>query len=131
MPEPTATSFAALAAGISALTLAAFGVDYYSLLYALIGAMFALYRSEQMTWGRAVVYVLLATLTGAVLGNLAAGYIGVKPPRIVLIGLCLAGGIVAQAIASALLDAAPRLSKIVVGSLERVLRRVTGTGGKP
>jgi hypothetical protein len=126
MPEPTSATIAATLAGLSAITLALFGVDYYSLLYALIGAMFALFKSEQMSWGRAVVYVLLATLAGAVLGNLAAGYVAVNPPRLVLIGFCGAGGLLAQAIASALLQAAPGFADIVVKGLERLLKRVVG-----
>lgn len=125
MPEPTSAVLAAIA-GLSAITLALFGVDYHSLVYALCGAMFSLFLSGQMTWGRAVVYVLLSTIVGAVLGNLAAAYITGKPPKIVLIALCLLCGFMAQAIAQAMQRTAPVLADILVKWLERLLRRLTG-----
>jgi crotonobetainyl-CoA:carnitine CoA-transferase CaiB-like acyl-CoA transferase len=125
MPEPTSASLAAFAAGLSAVTLALFGVDYYSLLYALIGALLALARSEQMGRGRAVVYVLLATFAGAVLGNLAAAQLA-SPSRFVAIGACLVGGIVAQAFATVIFNTAPGLSDLAAKGIENILRRLFG-----
>jgi crotonobetainyl-CoA:carnitine CoA-transferase CaiB-like acyl-CoA transferase len=125
MPDPTSASLAALAAGLSTVTLALFGVDYYSLLYALIGALLALARSEQMGRGRAVAYVLLATLTGAVLGNLVAAQL-LNPPRILAISACLVGGIVAQAFATVIFNTAPGLSDLAVKGFVATLRRLFG-----
>lgn len=119
MPEPTSTTAAAIAATASAVTLALFGVDYYSLLYALVGAFLALGHAEQMGRLRAVVYVCLATLVGAVLGNAVNEYLGLKS-RILLIGLCLIGGIMAQALAGAVVRAAPRLANKAVKAAEGI-----------
>lgn len=132
MMEPTTTGLIAWVAGISALALAVFGFDYYSLLYALAGAMFALLQSEQMTWGRAIVYTLLATLAGAALGNIVAAYVTDKPTRATVIGFCFLGGLIASALASALLKAAPRFADIAVVWLEKMVGRVFGNqGDKP
>ena len=124
-PEPTSASLAGAAALMSAFTMALFGVDYYSLLYALIGALCALSRSEQMGRGRAVLYVMLSTLIGAVIGNLAAGYL-VQQPKWVLFGLCLVGGLTAQAVASAIFRAAPGMTDLVVKAIEAAVKRYTG-----
>lgn len=122
MPEPIAPTVASLAAAASTIALALFGVDYYSLLYALVGAFFALGHAEQMGRMRAVVYVTLSTLAGAVIGTAVNEYLGLKS-RILLIGLCLVGGIVAQALAGALVRAAPGLArKAIKGAADRWTR---------
>jgi len=122
MAEPTSATVAAWAATASAVTLAVIGVDYYSLLFGLVGAMFSLAHAEQMGRLRAVVYVALSALGGAVIGNLANEWMGGKS-RILLIGLCLAGGIIAQAIAAAIVHTAPRIAdkagKVAEGIAER------------
>lgn len=133
MVEPTSASLAALTAALSAVTMAMFGVDYYSLLWGLVGAMFAASFAGSMGSGRAILYVLLSTLTGAVLGNLVTAYFQLQN-RIVLIGLCLVGGLIAQAVATAIFKAAPGLTAIAVRGIESMLKRMfgaAGSGGKP
>jgi uncharacterized membrane protein YeaQ/YmgE (transglycosylase-associated protein family) len=122
IPE-TSAALAAFAAAVSTALLALFGVDYHSLLYALIGAMFAVFLSERMSRGRAVLYTLLSTLAGAVLGNVLASHLGRAPQRIELFGLCIVGGLCAQAVAAGILRASPRVSEVAAKFLERILGR--------
>lgn len=123
IPETSAAT-AALMAAVSAATMAVFGVDYYSLLWALVGAMLAVTLSEKMSRGRAIVYVLLSMLVGAVLGNVV-GLRFEHAPKVLLNALCALGGITAQGIASALLAAAPRVTDAIVRKIEARL----GGGG--
>jgi hypothetical protein len=118
VPEPTAVTAGAVAAAMSAASLALFGVDYYSLLYGLVGALLALPHVEQMGRGRAVLFVVLSTLAGAAMGNGLTAYLDSKS-RPLLIAGCLAGGILAQAFAGLLLKNAPRL-------VEAALKRIQG-----
>lgn len=123
VPE-TSAAVGALVAAVSAILMALFGVDYYSILWALIGALFAVWLSERMSRGRAIIYVLLSTLAGAVLGNVLALQLA-HAPKTLLNGLCLVGGVAAQGIAAALMMAAPR----VVDAAARAIERRFG-GGK-
>lgn len=107
MAEPTATSvtLGALAGAISGATLALLGVDYYSLVWALVGAMVA--RSERASMGRvrAVIYIALSTLLGAALGS-AAVVLAEQQHRAVLILASIVCGAGAQMLISAVLQAA-------------------------
>jgi hypothetical protein len=114
----TSAGLAAIVATVSATLLAVFGVDYYSLLGGLVGAMLALGASQSMSRGGAVLFVMLSMFAGAVIGSVAATYFA-HPPRALVIGLCIVGGVVAQAIASALLAAAPRLTKAAADAVEK------------
>lgn len=116
MPIDSTLSFGAIAAAMSAVSLALFGVDYYSLLYGLVGALLALPHVEQMGRWRAVLFVVLSTLAGAVIGNGIVAYFATQS-RPLLIAGCLAGGIVAQTLAAALLKNVPRLFE---AGIERV-----------
>lgn len=121
IPE-TSAAVAAVAAAFSAIVLALFGVDYHSLLYALIGAMAAVSLSERMTRGRAVLYTLLSTLIGAVLGNVVASHLA-RTNRFELFLLCIAGGLLAQAVAAGVLKAAPRVTDAIAKLIERLIGR--------
>lgn len=121
----TSASVAAFMVTVSATLLAVFGVDYYSLLGGLFGAMLALGGSVRMSRAGAIAFVLLSTFAGAIAGSVAAAYFE-RPPRVAVIGLCIVGGIISQAVASGLMAAAPGLVKSV---LEALGKRVTG--GKP
>jgi hypothetical protein len=105
IPE-TSVGVAAAVGAFSAALFALFGVDYYSLLGGLVGAMLALGGAARMSRAASIAFVLLSMFVGAVLGNVVATYIG-HPPRAVLILLCIVGGIVAQAFSAAVLTAAP------------------------
>jgi peptidoglycan/LPS O-acetylase OafA/YrhL len=128
IPDPTgSTAVAAMAALASTATMALFGVDYYSLLYALIGALFALASAEQMGRVRAVAFVLLSTLAGAVIGNAVAGYVE-HPTRVQLFAMCLVGGLVAQIVATGILKAGPDLMDWGIKEVKRIWSSRTGGG---
>lgn len=118
MPEPTSTSAAAIAATASGVTMALFGVDYYSLLYGLVGAMVAVVNTAQMPWLKAVVFVVLSTLVGSVLGNAAAVTLGATNHIMLSLG-CIIGGAGAFGLVAALL-------KIATGKINGI-----GGGGQP
>lgn len=128
MAEPTSTTVAALAASLSGVTLALLGVDYYSLLYGMVGALFAVVHANNIAptpppatpdvlsnvarvtkiivgSGRVVIYVAFSTLAGAVIGNAAVALIGGSNRSLIILG-CLIGGAGAQAVVSATLNAA-------------------------
>lgn len=118
--EPTTVTAGALAAAASAVTLALFGVDYYSLLYGFVGAALALSQAEAMGRSRAILYVSLSTLVGAVIGNVFVDWIDHKS-RFYLIGSCLVGGIVAQALVAVLIKHAPALAEAAVTRLKNFI----------
>ena len=96
MAEPTTTAVAAVITAISAVTLALFGVDYYALLYALVGALLGLLSiKDPMSRVRAVFYVLLNTVVGAALGSALADAMGAKT-QVLLSGICVVSGAGAQ-----------------------------------
>lgn len=95
MAEPTSTTLAGYAAAASGVTLALLGVDYHSLLYGFVGALLAISNSERMTRARAVVYAVLSTLTGAVIGNAAVAFFETTNRSMLIFG-CLIGGAGAQ-----------------------------------
>ena len=97
MPEPTTTAAASVAAAASGLTLALLGVDYHSLLYGLIGALIAVGQAQHTSRWRAVLSVVLSTVTGAVLGTVVVESLGVAGKASLLLG-CIVGGAGAQAL---------------------------------
>lgn len=101
-PNHTINSLAALA---SALTMALIGLDHISVMWGLVGALFALFQSERMGHGRALFFVVLSTLGGAALGNGLLAAAGVAQPagRLLLYAACLVCGFGAQAIVARLL----------------------------
>lgn len=107
MAEPLSPS-ATFVAAVSGVTLALLGVDYYALLWALVGAMLALGQAAAMPRGRAIVYVLMSTLIGAALGQGAVAWIG-SEQRALLIIASLIGGAGAQLMVGAAIRAAVRL----------------------
>lgn len=104
MPEPTITAFSAVAAGASAITLALLGVDYYSLIWGLVGALLALYQAEPMGRMRSMIFISLSTLVGAACGTGATELVA-SASRPVLIVSSLVSGYGAQLIVTALLGA--------------------------
>lgn len=118
MTETGTGTIGALVAAVSAISMALFGVDYYSLLWGLVGALLAVMLSEPMSRARAVIYTFLATLTGAILGNVIAWRLG-QMPKVALSALCILGGLASLAVAAALLKAAPRLTEAVARAVER------------
>ncbi len=117
MIEPTSSTVATWAATLSGITLALFGVDYYSLLYGLVGAMMAMHLAQAMGRARAVVYVVLSTLAGAALGHGALALFDSTSKPLLIVG-CIVGGAGAHL--------------IVLGLLKVALARIDsfGNGGK-
>jgi len=112
MPEPTTALASAIAATASTITLALFGVDYYSLLYGFVGALFSMSQAATMGRGRAIVYVVLSTLVGAAFGAAATELVGTASRAALFLG-CVVGGAGAQLLVSALLKAAlARIDKL-------------------
>lgn len=110
MPEPTTTlSAAAVAAAISGVTSALLGVEYYSLIWGMVGALLALYQAAPMGRLRSVIFVSISTLVGAACGTGAVDSIG-SDSRPLLIVASLVAGFGAQLIVTALLRSA--LSRI-------------------
>lgn len=104
MAEPTTTlSAAAVAATISGFTSALLGVDYYSLIWGMVGALLALYQASPMGKVRSVVLVSISTLAGAACGTGAVDVMG-SESRPLLIVASLVAGFGAQRIVAALLQ---------------------------
>lgn len=91
MNETTASSAAGLVASIGGLTLALFGVGYYALLWAGIGAGWALYRAETMPLPRAFFFAFLSTLAGAALGSALAAWSGIAGNSLLIVGSLVSG----------------------------------------
>lgn len=105
MIEPAANlSPGAIAAMVSTVTMAFLGVDHYSLLWGLVGALLALYQAEKMGRTRALIYVMLSTLVGAAVGNGAIASIS-STSKPLLIVASLVSGFGAQLVVTALLRA--------------------------
>ncbi len=92
----------ALAASLSGITLALLGVDHLSIIYGLVGALFALYEAERMERGRALVFVVLSTLAGAAMGNGALSLLGTASKGVLLVS-CIVCGYGTQALLARLL----------------------------
>jgi hypothetical protein len=118
MTDPlTSTAAAGLAAAISGITLALFGVDYYSLVGGCLGASFAVsLASTTMGWFKALSSVLFTALIGAILGSALVSLFG-NTQRTVLVALCIVGAAGAQ-----------RLVAAAIGMLES---KIKGFGEKP
>lgn len=105
MVDPMSQTLTAWVAALSGITLALFGVDYYSLLYGMVGSMFAVYQAESMPRLRAMVFVVLCTIIGAALGNGALAFFGTSNKPLLLV-VCIVGGYGAQALLGRLLKTA-------------------------
>ena len=70
------TTVAIFVSSLSAMLLALLGVDYYSLLWSLVGSVGALLYSAPTSRSRAVFSVCVSMLTGAALGTALAEHLG-------------------------------------------------------
>lgn len=124
-PDPTSASAAAFSAAASAISMALFGVDYYSLVWGFLGALLALTQAARMERMQAMVYVTLSTFVGAMCGSFVTDYYSLKS-RLWLLALCLFFGLVAQAIVAAVFKAAPGLAAGLIGGVGTKLSKVFG-----
>ena len=105
MNDSAATSGAqVLAAGISSVTLALFGLTYLSLLWAFIGAIGIMIFTPKEDRGAALVIVGISGLLGAAFGTAAAKFIGGGDPA--LMASCAIFGAGAKPILSQAIEAA-------------------------
>jgi urea transporter len=116
MAEPATTTAASVAAAVSGITMALLGVDYHAVLYGFVGALIAVSQSQHTSRWRAVVSVVLSTVTGAVLGTAVVHALGLDGRASVLLG-CIVGGAGAQA--------------LVLGLVRAAESRVSRMGDKP
>jgi len=118
MAEPMTTTTTGLVAwfsSLSAVTLALVGVDYYALVWGLVGAMFARGHADEMKsrW-RAVFYIVLSTCVGAAIGTGMQALLA-EASRPVLIVFSLAGAAGAQRLLDALVSMLERRIEAVAG----------------
>lgn len=74
MSEPAGTTVAAVAASLSALSLALLGVDYYAIVWGLLGALARLaLTEEQTTSAKATLAVGASTVLAAGMAHVLAG----------------------------------------------------------
>ena len=101
MNEPT--NFVAVAVtAVSAVTMSLLGIDYYGIVWALLGALYNVYnRQNADSKIRTTAFVLLSTIVGAGLGLAAASLMHVTV-QIVVSVCCAVGGYATQAILDAL-----------------------------
>jgi len=114
LPEPTTTASiaAAIVTGLSGFTLAMLGVDYYSLLWALVGAFLALFQGAPMGRVRAMLFMVLSTLIGAALGTGGIDAFGSDSTKLLIV-FSLVSGYGAQLLMSTLLGASvKRIDKL-------------------
>jgi uncharacterized membrane protein YfcA len=73
--------------------MAVFGLDYYSLVYALVGTILLLSSRQKTTRLRALIYVALSTIAGAALGTYLVGHFDAesKPALFVVCMVCGGG----------------------------------------
>ncbi len=103
MTEPTTVAAGAIATA-STVTLAILGVDYYSLIWAMVGTLLALYQAERMGRVRSVIYVTLSTLVGAAVGTGTMSFFTSESRGMLIVVSCVSG-FGAQVIVTALLKA--------------------------
>ena len=78
--------------GFSSYTMVLFGVDYYALVYALIGTMLLLSKLPKTTRLRAIGYVALSTISGAAAGNLTVEYFDTVSKFALFVACMVCGG---------------------------------------
>lgn len=118
--EPTTSAIHLIVTAISTATLALLGVDYYALLWGLIGALFASGQSERLGRTKAIFVVGLSTLIGAAIGNGLVAFTETASPRPFIVLGSLVAGFGAQALLTTAV-------KALVVRIERVLGGQDGT----
>lgn len=75
MTDPTANAAAAYAASVSAISLAIIGVDYYAIVWGLLGALSMLALTAPVTRTRAVFTVMASTACAAAMSHFLVGLV--------------------------------------------------------
>jgi hypothetical protein len=92
MASSTTTAVDVFVNFVSAALISLFGLNYYAMVWAFVGALVALTRSNKMTRTRAVFYVIFSTFIGALLGTAAAEYLALTSRSLIAV-LSLLGGV--------------------------------------
>lgn len=90
---------------ISAGLVSLFGLNYYAVVWAFVGALVALTRSDKMTRWRAIFYVMFSTFIGALLGTAGAEFMKITTRSIIAV-MALLGGVGWQGMIAILLKVA-------------------------
>lgn len=115
MQNQQTTAVDAFVVAANGTLLALLGVDYYAMLWAFVGALLVVTQTQKMGRGRAVVYVAVSTLVGAVLGSAAGSFLGAQS-RAVNALLALLGGVGWQGIVALLLRMAEgKIKQLIPG----------------
>lgn len=104
-PSVAVSAVDAFVTYISAALISLFGLNYYAMVWAFIGALVALTKSAKMTRLRAVFYVIFSTFIGALLGTAAGEYFTLSS-RTSIAFLSLLGGMGWQGMIAVLLQVA-------------------------
>lgn len=86
------TTVAIFVSSLSATLLAVLGVDYYSLLWAVVGSVGALLYTAPTTRSRAAFTVAVSTLMGAALGTFVAERMGGSRSVLIVFAIVCATG---------------------------------------
>ena len=113
MPTEPTTGAHAIALTVSTASIALLGVDHYSLIWGMVGALTALFvKEDSMGRVRSVIYIALSMLVGAAVGTGVLSFFN-SESRGMLIVASLIAGFGAQKIVTALLSAGiARIEKI-------------------
>lgn len=98
---PVDTFVEVISAGLTSL----FGLNYYAVVWAFVGALVALTRSEKMTRWRAIFYVMFSTFIGALLGTAGAEFMKITTRSVIAV-MSLLGGVGWQGMIAILLKVA-------------------------
>lgn len=90
MSESTAVGL--FVSTVSGMLLALLGVDYYSLLWAVVGSVGALLYSAPTSRSRAAFSVFISTLMGAALGTAVAEHVGGSRSVLIVMSIVCATG---------------------------------------
>jgi hypothetical protein len=96
------TGVALFVSSFSATLLALFGIDYYSLFWAGLGATAMLLYAKPTTRGKAALTVMVSTMLGAALGTALAEQLGGSRSVLIVCAIVCASG--PQILISALLN---------------------------
>ena len=104
MAEPTSTATASFAAVLGGISLDLLGVPYHAIVWGFVGALVTMSQMATMPRGKAFVFGLLSTLTGAALGSFGVDFFHLQSKAALIVG-SLVGGAGAFALIGALVSA--------------------------
>ena len=114
MAEPTGSTVAVVAIWLSSAVMALLGVEYYALVWGIVGAIFTMTMSRSESRKSAVISVICSALAGAALAGFMAGTVGGGRPALIACAFLAAAG-----------------AKVIVSAAIRAIEaRITAAGGK-